>query len=408
MKKLKHIFSPRQVIVWVFIILFAVTVPELTKPAMSQTEAIVTLMCVDEKQDKIHIALSVLSPGQDKQAKYIFYDGVGDTLGEAVDNISVSIGKKIGFAQCEILAFGDNISEKGIVNSLDFMTRTKKIGRNSILINFSGDIDDFSSAMKNLYTEKQLKIEEIINFDKRYFPAKDSGIETFYKGYYSELSLGILPQIKVSSEKGDNSIEVQAQSEQNSSMSNESSQEKKLYLTNEGTISIFKKSKKIMELDANMVREINFFNNNDFQGVILVEGVSDELYNNASLLFNITSSKFELKPSIEGEKFKLKASVELTTFIQEVVEENQTKKFLTRNKDFFTYTAVKKLEDLVKTKMEEMVEFCISNNVDLVNAYKTFDKFKHKQFKKLIDKVGIENYLKEIEFEIEVKAKSTY
>ena len=64
--------------------------------------------------------------------------------------------------------------------TLDYMTRTKKVGRNTVLINFEGDIKDFASAVSNLNVEKSLRIEEIINFDKRYVLTKDSNVESFY------------------------------------------------------------------------------------------------------------------------------------------------------------------------------------------------------------------------------------
>ena len=253
MQKVKSVFSPRKLAIWLFVLLLIVTIPEFTKPAMSQTEALVTLMCVDVVDDQFSLSASVLAPGEGKKPTYNFYYAVGETLGDAMDTISLSIGKEMGFSQCEIMAFGDTICGKGIISALDFMVRLKKVSRNAMLVNFGGDIKDFSDAMKSLYTEKQLKIEQVINFDKQYILSHDSTIDNFYRGYFSDIGIGMLPKMTVKTEETDNAIQVQAQSSDSSSaqsgQSAQGGQEKKLYLSNDGTIGIFKFGKKQMEID---------------------------------------------------------------------------------------------------------------------------------------------------------------
>ena len=188
MKKLKTIFSPRKLIVWIFLIVLIVTVPEVTKPAMSETEAIVTMMSIDKVDESIKVSTAVLTPATEKKANYEVFSGTGKSVGEAVENVSLALGKSMGFAQCEIMAFGENLSSEGIMSSLDFMTRTRKVGRNALLINFSGDVEEFQQAVVNLNIEKSLPLEDIFDFDKRYIPTEDSNIHSFYKGYFSKIS----------------------------------------------------------------------------------------------------------------------------------------------------------------------------------------------------------------------------
>ena len=217
MKKLKTIFSPRKLIVWFFLIILAITVPEITRPAMSQTEAIVTAFCLDRVEDSIQATAIVLAPSKERTAQYNSFSGTGKTVSEAVENISLSLGKSMGFAQCEIMAFGDNISDYGIISSLDFMSRTRKVGRNAMLINFGGDIEDFSQAIISLSAEKSLDLEDVLSFDKRYILSQDSNIHSFYKGYFSNISLGIMPKVKIVNNKQENAIEISQSSQSNSS-----------------------------------------------------------------------------------------------------------------------------------------------------------------------------------------------
>ena len=103
-----------------------ITVPEFTEPAMSQTEAIVSMLCVDKTDELFEISTTVLTPGQDKTANYQVFSGTGKTLGEAVENVSLTTGKEIGFAQCEIMAFGETICKDGVLSALDYLTRTRR------------------------------------------------------------------------------------------------------------------------------------------------------------------------------------------------------------------------------------------------------------------------------------------
>ncbi len=228
MKILKSIFSPRKFIFLIFILLTIITIPEFTEPAMSQTDAIVSMLCVDKVNSDFEISTTVLTPSQDKTSNHQVYFGKGSTLGEAVENISLTIGKEMGFAQCEIMAFGENICSDGVLSALDYLTRTRKVGRNAILINFTGKTKDFAEAVSKISSEKNIKLENIINFDNRFILSRYSNIDSFYEGYFSEISLGIMPQIKLEKTEPGPAIEVQASNQNSTNSSNENKTEKQL------------------------------------------------------------------------------------------------------------------------------------------------------------------------------------
>ena len=332
MKKLKTIFSPRKLIVWFFLIILAITVPEITRPAMSQTEAIVTAFCLDRVEENIQATAIVLAPSKERTAQYNSFSGTGKTVSEAVENISLSLGKSMGFAQCEIMAFGDNISDYGIISSLDFMSRTRKVGRNAMLINFGGDIEDFSQAIISLSAEKSLDLEDILSFDKRYILSQDSNIHSFYKGYFSNISLGIMPKVKIVNNKQENAIEI-SNSNQSSSGEQASTQTgtNHSYLLNDSTISIFKDGKKQIEMPHELVKKLNIFLNSSGKGTIKVENVSDNLYNDSNIVLNITSKNVKLTPKFINNKPIYNIEISISGLVDEVDEENPNKKFLFQN-----------------------------------------------------------------------------
>ena len=376
MKKLKNIFSPRSIVIWVFILIIIATIPEFTEPAMSQTEAIVNMLCIEKVDEKYEIATSVLTAAKERESNYQVFTGTGNTVGEAVENVSLSIGKEMGFAQCEIMAFGNNICNEGILSSLDYLTRTRKVGRNAILINFTGSSADFAETVSKLSKEKTLKLENIMNFDKRYILSRDSNIDSFYKGYFSEISLGIMPQIKLNNIKQDNSIEVFKRT------NTSTTENEKKYLLNDGTMSVFKEGKKVLEIEPSMVQKINLFLNLSQEGTLKV-------------------NKFE------NDKPVYNISIDLTVLVEEVIEEQPNQDFLRRNKEFLTPTATEKLKETIKSEMQTVIAYCQDNKIDLLNVYRQFNRKKYKDFKNYYNQEK-ENYLNNISYKIDVEVKSAY
>lgn len=411
MKKVKTIFSPRKIVIWVFLLILAFTIPEFSKPAMSQTEAIVNFMCVDFVDDEFSLSASVLTPADGKKANYTFYSAVGDTLGEAVDSISLSIGKEMGFSQCEVMAFGDALCEKGVISALDFMVRMKKVSRNATLINFGGDIQDFSQAVFKLVSDKQLKLEQILNFDEQYILSKDSSIENFYKNYFNKISTCVLPKISVLKEQTDNAIEVQAggtSGQEQSTGSTQQQGEEKFYLLNDGSMGVLKKGKKQIELDFKQVKDVNLFVNSDYKGLVVIKNVNDNLYKDATVVMNIVKTKPKISVSFDGEKPIYNFKLTLKMHIEEIVQDEQKLNFMRRNKEFYTDELIKQIYTQVKTNVDNAIDFCKTNKVDLLQVYKYFNAFENQKFKQYVDKVGLDNYLQDIEFKIDLQIDNAF
>ena len=403
---LKQIFSPRRLIVWLFLIILILTVPEITRPSLSQTEAVVTMLCVDKKDDLIQVATTVLTPAQEKTANYEIFSGTGETIGEAIDNIALSMGKEMGFAQCEILGFGDKLCEEGIIPSLDFFIRTKRVGRNAVLLNFTGEAKEFAQAVADMSMKKALKLNDVLNYDNRYILIEDSNVDSFYRGYFSDISLGIMPQIKFDVNETDNAIAVQGASNESAPLE-KNKQKAEKFLINNGTIIVFKNGKKDLTIEPEMVKKINLFVNSAQEGVVKVENVYDDLYNNASVILNIQKKDTKIKTNFEDGKPVYEVKTNLTLLIEEVVSENPDKNFLRRNKDFFTPTLIKTIEEQVLKDMNEAIEFCKENKVDLIDVYRHFNALKHKEFDVYL-KDKKEDYLQDVEYKTSVKIALSY
>ncbi len=412
MKKFKSLFSPRKLVVWLFVVALIIAMPELTRPSLSQTEALVSMLCIEKEDGMYEIATTVLTPGQERKVNNQVYTGSGETLGEAVNNIAIALGKEMAFAQCEIVAFGEKICEESVIPSIDFMTRTKRVGRSAVLINFTGEVADFAQAVTKLSEDKALRLDQIMHYDERYILSKYSNIDSFYKGYYSPIKTGIMPQIRLEKTDISGAIEVAASAENSSSggqtegKSGSGSEEKK-YLVNDGTMCVFRNGSKKLELNPKQMQDINILQDNDQVGVLKVEGVTDEIYNDATIVFALTKKEIKLTPSFDGNKPIYTMDVEIRVLVDEVVDKEQSNKFLRRNKEFLTTAALNKLEETLHQKMLDTIEFCKTNEIDLINVYREFNAKHYKKFQKYYNEYQ-EKYLDGIEYKINIKINSAY
>ena len=417
-KKIKSLFSPAKIIFWVALLLLCFTMPQLNKDAMSETENIVTMLFVDKEDEQFNIAVTVLAPGKDREKTQQVYLGSGVTLSDAVDSIALAVGKEMGFAQCEIMGLGNNICEDGVMQALDYMTRTKKVGRNAVLINFEGDVQDFANAVTDINSNKNLSLDKIINYDKRYILSESSNIETFYIGYFSDIGLGIIPKISLIDEQTENAIQVGGGGSSASGTSSNSGgggsgssgagggQEK--YLLNNGTCVVFKDGKSYLTLTPDIVEKVNIFVNKSQKSSLILEGVSDYIYDNATVVVDVVEKGISISPKFKNGVPTYKADVSLTVSVEEVAEANLTKSTLRRNQDFLTPTLIEKIKEKTKSNMLELVDYCRTNKVDLVEAYKLFYRHKYKQWKTYLSEVGEENFFDGIQFEISVSVNSEF
>lgn len=410
MKQVKTMFSPRKLVLWFFVVALVIAMPELTRPSLSQTEALVSMLCVEKIDNEYKIATTVLTPSQEKKVNNEVYTGSGETLGEAVNSIAIAIGKNMAFAQCEIVAFGENICKQSVIPAIDFMTRTKRVGRSAILVNFTGEAEDFANAVVKLNKDKALRLDQIMHYDERFILSKYSNIDSFYKGYYSAIKTGIMPQIKLEDKEDKSSIQVSGQNsdEENSqskSSSNESKSEK--YIVNDGTICVFYDGAKRLDLTPEQMHDINILQDNKQEGVLKVEGVTDDIYKNATIVFALTKKDINLKPSFDNNKPIYTMDVEIRVLVDEVIDQEQSKKFLRRNKEFLTKAALDKLNVTLHQKMMDTIKFCQDNEIDLLNVYREFNAKHYKKFQKHLREQG-GKYLNGIDYKINITIHSAY
>ena len=124
------------------------------------------------------------------------------------------------------------------------------------------------------------------------------------------------------------------------------------------------------------------------------------------MVINIVKKDTKLTPRFEGNRPIYDIELSLTIIIDEVVEEGPNENLLRRNQDFFTDALVEKIKEQVGEDMYSIIDYCKTNDIDLLDVYKRFYALKNREFEDYLSRVGIENYLNDIQYNITIDVKS--
>lgn len=414
MHKLKKIFSPRKMILWVTIIIFIISFQFSNQPAQSKTQAIVTALAVDEVEENlIEVSTVVLTPVQETPSKRKAYSAQGINITTALDNIALQLGKEIAFGQCDIMALGDNLCEENALKALDYLTRTKRVGRNAVLINFSGTTEDFANCVIQLNDNMSLSIAEIINANEKRVTANETNIETFYKGYYSDLSTSIMPKIAINEEASPNAIKINVEggnsTNSSSNVTTSSSNNKELYFLNNGTTSVFKEGKKVGEILPDEVKYINLLQPQNILGTFKLQNVTTDLFTNAEVVINMINKDVSYKLSFENGLPKITYTLDLYIIIDEIIESEKSEDLLYTENWFVDKNLVNALQNKIIENLDIGITKLKSEQIDILNIYDKFYKFKNKQFEKYLNTLDDkQNFLQNIQFNYKVNINSAY
>lgn len=419
MQKFKRIFSPRKMVIWVSIFVLIISFQYTNQPAQSQTQAIATALAVEQTEDNmIEVSAVILTPRPASTSKRKAYTAKGYDITNAINNISLQVGKQIGFGQCDIMAVGDKLCETNALKALDYLTRTKRVGRNAVLLNFSGKTEEFANCVVQINDNLSLKVSEIINFNKEYITATETNIESFFRGYYGELGISTMPKIKVSETETDNSIPIKIDDSSSEGASgggidegasSSSGKSKELYFTNDGTTSIFRDGKKFTELKPDDVKYINLLQPENVLGTFILEHVNSDLFKDARVVIDLTNKEMEYKLEFENGKPKIKYDIELYIMIDEIIEGEKTENLLHTENWFVDDSVVNGLKTKIIENLKIVETKFKDQSMDIIEIYDKFYKFKNKKFTKFLNSLENEKeFLKDVIFDYKITIHSSY
>lgn len=463
-------FLKRYKLVSVFIIMTIILIPfSLYQPSETDKVAVITSIGIDKGEEGIELSVNIVVPdsGQSgsnggSSGKVKTLAAKGDDLSSAFSNIALVIGKTPGLAHCDSIIMNKTLFEENVTEYLDYFIRTNNLTSNATLIVAQESAKDIIEASAQQKGIRSISISDILTLNKRFALTGNSNIDVFYLNYFSPAAISILPVLSTgnSDEVGGqtskgNKAEESAQSapsdatqsnnsqnqssstkqqSQNSSTNKQSQSssgdgessgsggesgggessggesgggdESKKMIKNEGRAVVVKNGKLIYELPGNEVQGLNLISENTNKGNIKIENVTNDLFENATLNFEVFNKKNKHNGYFINGMPVYNLKLTLVLKLEEAVMKNLNIEAMQMPKDFMYGQIKTKVDEAVQKNIAALINSSKTNKADVLGVYDYFYKFHHNDWlnfiKGLQDK---EDYLNYVTFTCEIKTQ---
>lgn len=387
----------------------------------------------------------------------------GNDITSAFSNLTLILGKMPGLSHCDSIILNKNLFEENVTKYLDFFVRTNNLTSNATVIvaeNKASEIIETSAAQKDL---RAVSLSEVLTLSDEYSIASNSNVDSFYTNYFSAAGVSILPVLTAGgsntpsgqtkensqndstqssktenlqnseesnlqssstqksgtdggSEGGLNSSsssgsksssggsEPSTQSSQTQSESGSGAPQK--IVKNEGKAVVVKNGKIVYDLPGVEVQGLNLISSTTKKGHIKIEDVTNDLFENATLNFEIfnkdvkTTGYFINGLPIFNFKFNLVLKLE------EVAMNNFNIEAMKITHNFVSGQIKEKINESVQKSISELINSSKKNKTDTFKVYDYFYKYHNTEWlnfiKSLKDK---DDYLNYVTFTCNIKSQ---
>ena len=440
-------------IFYIFLIVFILLMPStLNLSAEGERRGIVTSLGIDKVENGILVSASIVLPlgSSNLSSNLHFVNAEGTTVNDAVYNLKLALGKKVGLAHCEIIFLNEELFEDDVMKYLDFFIRTNNLIINSVLIVTNDKAKDVVSAIVNGGNPHSQALRNLIEIDDKFIFTTKTTIESFYKAYYGRESVAFVGIVNTTDEEGGKADASTSQtqgsgsqiesdsgfdykelesklsmqptpkesgSESSGSESSSSSsggesggssgdsggeEKKKKVLDNEGKVAVIKKGKIERELTSDEIECLNLFDTTVRTAFIEVRNVDALSFKNATITFEIFEKNLKKKWFFNNGVPVLKYNISLYLKFDEINADNYTQLSIDEISPILNDELAAKIDGVLKQKVSMAFNNSKKYKTDLFAVYSKFDSYLTKQWRNFLKTLDDESdYLDYVLFEID-------
>ena len=349
---------------------------------------IITTIGIDKEDDEIKLSALAVVPkgGNDISANLEVFEGSGDTISSALQNIANSTGKDIGLAHCDCIALSLSAMQDNVTEYLDYFIRSANLTTNASLIATDGKASDLLSATKSSNNLLDLSLRNIVQFKEERSLLESINIEKFYRQYFTESSTFYMPILSTednnSSKSSGESSSSQETQESQGSGGGAGQGEKKI--SDKDQIAVISKGKFERTLNEEERFIYGLLSSTTKYMKIVIDNISDESVNSSKETFEQVNKLVIPKYSFVGDTPTATYSVILNLRIDEVNGENFSYASIDGLHNYLTDTAKSEIEKQVQDKLKITIEKMKEKDTDILNLYTKFNAFKHNKWTKYL------------------------
>lgn len=409
--KFKNLLNNPMLIIF-FVIMLVFMPAKIFAPGENRERGVVTAVGIDKVEDDYEVSFLVFIPSvnQSFDDKESVITGKGKSVGEAVYEAQLAMGRKIGLYHTKTTVVNLALMEEDGVNALDYFGRLPGFPENTIFICTNNSAKDLLSSTQSLRDNLGFKLEQIVGYNADHVYVTDTSLESFYRGYYSPTKSSIVGFLTTATkdEEEDYSMQVTpAEEEQSSegangggSSSGGGGNDPKT-IVNTGKSAIVKNGKIVKILSLEQINAINLLNKKLSKQVIKIDDVLIE-DQRVNAVYEILKKDINLTTKFENGIPIFDAKVDVNLSLIEL--ENSTSE-LKINNEFtrLSEEAAHKIDQKLKNSFANIVKILKEEKTDVIGLNELFMKNNRKEYMRYLDQnISAEDFIENVVFKLEL------
>lgn len=399
----------------VLALLVIITFPSALYMQSDKDKTIVTsAIGIDRKDDEYEITILAVIPkgGNDINSNLELFSASGNSISEALDTISLDIGRKIGLAHCDSIIFTEELMKENLTLILDYFIRTANLSTNPTLVATPDSAKDLLNAVKSSNNLLDLSLKNIIDSQEDRTLLSNVTLDRFYRAYLSNNSTFAIPLL--STKSADESTSSSAGSEGNlpedsegggSSGGGSSGGSKEKKIKNDNEIAIIRDGKLVGKLSDDEKFIYNLLTNKSSYQKFNLDNISDNNVNNSTVILQEADKIIVPMCKFKDGKPVMVYKIWLSVMLDEIIStDNHSYSAINGVKNYITPVIEQEFHKLIDEKLNNTINAMHDNKYDVLNIYSKFNAFEYKQFQEYLSTLNhpIE-YMEGVSIEIDLK-----
>lgn len=187
---------------WILLVVVVVAVAALDGLSSNINlldRAIVVGMGIDYVDGELSLSAQAIIPKNSSSASqgndFVVYSARGETVQEAVENLSYSVGLKASFAHTNVIVLGESFLKSGRTDVIEFLVSGDLVTDNTLLVAGAGDAKDILAVSMPINEVASYHLTEILQSNRKEAGQNPSTLKDYFEDIYKVGETAYLPLV---------------------------------------------------------------------------------------------------------------------------------------------------------------------------------------------------------------------
>ncbi|MBO5309629.1 MAG: hypothetical protein J6A98_00300 [Clostridia bacterium] len=328
---------------------------------------------------------------------YIINSATAESIPRALYKIATVSGRQISLTHATSIVVSEQIARQGLHNFLDYFYRNDTIANDTFVIcAMNSTAKELLAFEKDRVNSTGYGLEELLAYNSQNTFFVNSDVENFYKGYFSPTKTSVVA-LATLEKNTDNEQVLQGGGSSGEGASAAQNESKRI--KSAGTLGLLQAGRLVDTMTEDDIFGYNLVNNQTHNIYLRINNFSDELFENATVDFNIVTNKVAYISSFENGRpvFTLNSLVSLA--LQSATADEVKKEYFLNSVNPLSQKMKEAVVQKLRGAFSSFMQKIIANKTDVFGVYTTLNNQHKKEFQAWLQNLqDPENFLAYLEY----------